>query len=230
MTTVRQVKRLLTPFVERHDDLELVGRWLYLKPVRHVLRAILIERTGEADRFRPWWAVAPLCEPQKAFPLNWATQITSPARRLWFWKDDDTPFNLAASIELRALPSLRAIETLDDFVAFADSSERFSLTAFRYYHLRSLGVDAARGDLEGARKTCAELVGGRTKWSVPSMRDDFDRVTGELCPLLAANDRAGMARLLHQWEAYTVEKLKIGHIYEPTPFPLELMADERPTR
>jgi hypothetical protein len=62
------------------------------------------------------------------------------------------------------------------------------------------------------------------------MREEFDRVTGELCPLLGANDRAGMARLLHQWEAYTVEKLKIGHIYEPTPFPLELMADERPTR
>lgn len=30
-----------------------------------------------------------------------------------------------------------------------------------------------------------------------------------------------MARLLHEWEAYTVEKLKIGQIYEPTPFPLE---------
>ena len=40
-----------------------------------------------------------------------------------------------------------------------------------------------------------------------------------------------MARLLHQWEAYTVEQLKIGHIYEPTPFPLELMAaDEGPMR
>jgi len=25
MTTVRQVKKLLTPFAERHDDLELVG-------------------------------------------------------------------------------------------------------------------------------------------------------------------------------------------------------------
>ena len=64
-----------------------------------------------------------------------------------------------------------------------------------------------------------------------ALSEEFDRVTGELCPMLAANDRAGMARLLHQWEAYTVEKLKIGHIYEPTPFPLELMPlDEGPTR
>ncbi len=231
MTTQRQVKTLLSPLLEAHTDVELVGRWLYLKPVRHLLRAILIERTGEADRFRPWWVVAPLCEPEETFPLNWATPITSQARRLWFWKDDDMSVDLAAAIELRALPNLRSIATLDDFVAFADCSQRFSLTAFRSYHLRSVGVDAARGDLERARRTCAELVGGRTKWSMPSMREEFDRVTGELCPLLAADDRAGMAKLLHQWEAYTVEKLKIGHIYEPTPFPLELMpSDEGPTR
>lgn len=129
--------------------------------------------------------------------------------------------DFARAVELQALPQLGAIVTLDDFVAFADSPARFSLTAFRWYHLRTVGVDAARGDLEAARRTCAELIGGRTKWSTPSMREEFDRVTGTLCPLLTADDRPAMARLLHGWEAYTVEKLKIGHIYEPTPFPLE---------
>ena len=228
MTTLRQVNRLLKTFTGSHSDLSLVGRWLYLKPVRHLLRGILIERIGDASRFRVWSAVAPLCEPEEFFPLNWAT-IVRPTSD-WSWNNPDLQKQLYASLEEQALPQLRAITSLDDFVTFADSSERFSLTAFRYYHLRSLGVDAARGALEGARKTCAELVGGRTKWSAPSMREEFDRVTGELCPLLAANDRAGMAKLLHQWEAYTVEKLKIDHIYEPTPFPLELMADERPTR
>lgn len=95
------------------------------------------------------------------------------------------------------------------------------MTAFDSYHLRKVGVDAARGDLEAARKTCAELIGSRTKWSTPSMREEFERVTGKLCPLVASGDRAAIAALLHAWEAYTAEKLKIGHIYEPTPFPLE---------
>jgi len=54
MTTVRQVMKLLTPLLKRHDDLYLNDRWLIVKPVRHVLRGILIERTGEAGRFRPW--------------------------------------------------------------------------------------------------------------------------------------------------------------------------------
>lgn len=29
-------------------------------------------------------------------------------------------------------------------------------------------------------------------------------------------------RELHEWEAYTVDKLKLGDIWEKTPFPLEL--------
>jgi hypothetical protein len=35
-------------------------------------------------------------------------------------------------------------------------------------------------------------------------------------------DRAGLARLLHSWEAETVKNFKIEHLWEPTPFPLEL--------
>jgi hypothetical protein len=219
MTTVRQVSRLLLPFTERHSDLALVGRWLFLRPVSHLLRGILIERTGEASRFRAWWAVAPLCEPELLFPLNWAVGIKPTSR--WTWSNPKLREELYSAIEGQALPGLRAIQTLDDFVAYASSKDRFSLTAFDSYHLRKVGVDAARGDLEAARNTCAELIGGRTKWSTPSMREEFDRVTGTLCPLIAADDRQGMARVLHEWEAYTVEKLKIGHIYEPTPFPLE---------
>ena len=44
----------------------------------------------------------------------------------------------------------------------------------------------------------------------------------ELCRRLAADDRAGLAALLHDWEAQTVRNLKIEHLWEPTPFPLEL--------
>jgi hypothetical protein len=200
----------------------LVGRWLLLRPVSHLLRGILIERTGEASRFRTWWAVAPLCEPEQHFPLNWAVGIKPTSR--WTWRNPKLQEELYSAIEDQALPGLRSIQTLDDFVTYASSRDRFSLTAFDSYHLRTVGVDTARGDLEAAQKTCAELIGGRTKWSTPSMREEFDRVTGTLCPLLVADDRAAMARVLHDWEAYTVEKLKIGHIYEPTPFPLEVGA------
>jgi len=44
----------------------------------------------------------------------------------------------------------------------------------------------------------------------------------ELCAKLADDDRAGLARLLHAWEAYTVRNFKIEHLWQPTPLPLEL--------
>ena len=44
----------------------------------------------------------------------------------------------------------------------------------------------------------------------------------ELCAKLAEDDRAGLAGLLHEWEVYTVKNFKIEHLWEPTPFPLEL--------
>lgn len=82
-------------------------------------------------------------------------------------------------------------------------------------------VDVARGDLDGAKEICAKLRAG-TMWSDPDFREELSRVLDELCPLLAANDRVGLARQLREWEAYTARNLKIESIWEPTPFPLEL--------
>ena len=128
---------------------------------------------------------------------------------------------MVEEIEGTALPILRPIESLDDFVTFT-SRDRFPWKALKGYHLRKIVVDVARDDLDSARETCAALIGGRTRWSgSPRMREDFERITNMLCPLIAATDKPALAALLHQWEAYSVEKLKIGHLWQRTPFPLE---------
>jgi hypothetical protein len=57
MATARDVKKLLEPLLARHRDLEIVGRELIVKPVRHVLRAVLIDRTSSADTISPRWYV-----------------------------------------------------------------------------------------------------------------------------------------------------------------------------
>jgi hypothetical protein len=220
MTTVRKAKRVLSPLLERHNDLAIVGPWLMLKPVRHLLRGVVIDRTGEASRFMPRWAVMSLCEPRATFPISWGGMIKR--KGLWEWESQTLQSDLITAIEEQALPPLRAIRSLDDFFAFASSRETFPLRPFDLFLLLRVGVDIARGDLSSARAACDELKTGRTRWSSPDLREEFDRVTGTLCPLLAADDRPAMAHLLHEWEAYTVEKLKIGHIYEPTPFPLEV--------
>jgi hypothetical protein len=54
------------------------------------------------------------------------------------------------------------------------------------------------------------------------MQEEYDRITKMLCPLVAANDRPGLARLLHEFEAGSAKDMKLDKIWEPTPFPIEL--------
>ena len=67
-----------------------------------------------------------------------------------------------------------------------------------------------------------------TRWSVDSQNYDEDdraekRRLRELCAKLEDDDSAGLGRLMHEWEAYTVKNFKIEHLWEPTPFPLEMV-------
>jgi len=45
--------------------------------------------------------------------------------------------------------------------------------------------------------------------------------TRALVTLLDAGDYAGIAALLHEWEAITARNFRVEHIWEPTPFPFE---------
>ncbi|MEZ5849036.1 MAG: hypothetical protein R3D68_00105 [Hyphomicrobiaceae bacterium] len=85
-------------------------------------------------------------------------------------------------------------------------------------------VEAARGRLDEVRAICRdELPLWPDNWfgDSPEAIAIMQRAKS-ICPLAAADDRAGIARLLHEWEAATVKNLKIEHLWQPTPFPLEL--------
>jgi hypothetical protein len=45
----------------------------------------------------------------------------------------------------------------------------------------------------------------------------------KLCQLLAVNDRKGMAEILHEMEEASITKSGLTHLWERTPFPIELM-------
>lgn len=83
-----------------------------------------------------------------------------------------------------------------------------------------LGVttDRTRSAIEFAPEWVATDVGSHQTVAT-AISGGFSSGDGTLCPLLAENDVP--ATLLHDWEAYTVEKLGIGAYREKTPFPLE---------
>ena len=221
MTTVAQVREVVQPLLQRNSDLALVGRIVVIKPVHHILRGIYIDRSLDPLLFVPTWAVVFLFEPCQSLSYNWGERVYRRPGR-WQLPDPNLPNDMAKAIEQQALPLLRPIQSIDDFIAFT-SKDRFRDTYLDLYPDRRIFVDVARGDLEAARTICTYFATDRAKrWYLPKMQEEYDRITKMLCPLVAANDRPGLARLLHAFEAGSVRDMKLDKLWEPTPFPIEL--------
>jgi hypothetical protein len=224
MTTAAQVKKMVRPLLERHPDLALVGRRIYLTPVHHFARAVVVGRTSSAKHFDPCWAVVHLFEVCRSFPLSWGGLLSDPHQGHWWSEENDRGVAgaLVRAIEEQALPWLRTMSTLDLYLAFVSQNQ------FRH-HLYDKGDSeivylVACGHLAAARAICEKHL---ESWSIDKPHYDEDdkakfRRLRELCALLESDDRLGLARLLHEWEAETVKNFKIEHLWEPTPFPLEL--------
>jgi hypothetical protein len=229
MTTAAQVRKLVQPLLDGNPDLVWVGRQIYLKPVHHFGRTILIDRIGDPDGFRPQWAAGHLFQYRTSFPLSWGgwlSKTSGEARGAWRISDPDVVAELIKSIEQNALPVLRAMQTLDDYLTFV-SNNYFRHHLYEWPEAKIV-VDVALGDLQAARSLCDEHLVG---WSVERPHHSDDKKTElrkvcELCALLRNDDRTGLVRLLHAWEADSVKNLKIAHIWEPTPLPLELQAEK----
>ncbi len=222
MTTAAQAKRLSRPLLARHPELVLVGRMIVLRPVRHVLRAIYIDRTSSAGEFVPRWSVMHLFQLYKAISFNLGADLYKPRPTPWhdrypklWWVDDPaTPELLAEAIETAALPELEPLGELEAFYQHLISVKDHA------YHLRpyqQVIVEAARGRLDEVRVICRDEL---SRWSE---KDEYVRLPKQICERLAEHDTASIIALLHEWEATTVQNLKIEHLWEPTPFPLEAM-------
>lgn len=225
MTTTAQVKKLVKPLLERNPDLALVGRSIFVKPVRHFARKILIDRRGNPDVLYPDLVVIHLFELRRHFTISWSEYVpneTSSRPGLWFMTEPNIGENLTAGIEKHALPMLRNMQTLDSYLTFVSNHDlRHQL--FDWAPQRFI-LEVALGNLSAAR---GMLDANRAFWSVdrPSWDEEDLEFFTELrlmCSRLDADDREGMAVLLHTWEARTVRNFKIEHLWEPTSFPLEL--------
>ncbi len=223
MTTAAQVKNLVRPLLARCPELVLIGRMVAITPVRHVLRAIYIDRTRSGDEFVPRWAAIHLFEQARSVWFNLGGDIYKPRPTPWheryptlWWVDDpETPALLAEAIETAVLPKLAPLNDLEAYYKHLISVNDHA------YHLRPYQrviVEAARGRLDEVRNVCCDEL---SRWSD---KDEYVRLPKQICAHLAENDVSGIAALLHEWEAITVRNLQIEHLWEPTPFPLETTA------
>lgn len=224
MTTANQVKKLVKPLLARNPDLALVGRTILIKPVRHLLRGIVVDSTRSANIFAPHRAAIFLFEPKTTFSLSWGkTLYRHRSKELWDFDDPDMPAEFLEKMESEALPILRRIETLNDFVAYT-RDRALSQNTIDQHPLSRVFIEIALGRFDLARKTCADQDDAQSReWFNLLAPDDYQLVMDVVRPLVVAEDRPALARLLHEWEAASVKALKLEAHWEPSPFPFEAM-------
>jgi len=224
VTTARQVRKLVEPLMERHPDLVLVGTIIFVKPLHHIMRGIVIDRTSSADIFNPTWAMYHSFSKLDYFPIGFGERLYRPPPALWRLSDPDIAQALIDVVERDALPLLRGVRTLQDYLDLLLPKDPAHLWSYQGVRLL-FGI--ALGDLDLARDMLAETPPKNGVDWLNGYRDGLGSRLLELGARLSADDRAELATLLHEREAYTMGKLKVGHIWERTPFPLELESGMR---
>jgi hypothetical protein len=228
MTTTVQVKRAVKPLIAKYSDLVLDGRQIFLTPTNHVLRGVVFDRTSNGDRFAVRSFVIHLFEVCRFVFLNWGREIYPSQKGLRHWSNPASVPDALQQIE-DVLPSLRSLATVDALdQALPDLlAQEWDWNGLPppYWTETRILFYVALGNLESARRICEQRIVGWTEANYGRADDDdraqFRRIK-EICRRLALDDRAGLAALLHEWEAQTVKNLKIEHLWAPTPFPLEL--------
>jgi hypothetical protein len=140
---------------------------------------------------------------ERRYPKSWG---------LWVAYDPATAIQMCKVIERQALPMLRSLQSIDDFVGFTSDQARFPWTYLGSNYFNEPYVQAAQGDFAAALATCTKLA---------AQEPTRPRIK-EMLRLLAGGDRRGLAGLLHGWEADSVKRLKLEGYWELTPFPIEL--------
>jgi len=229
MTTLRQIKRVFKPLMERHADVFMVGgRTLWVGPVHHVVRLIFLDSTTMGDCVAPQWNAHEMFLPnrkpdQHTCHYNFHYRRDPPGAdelfgKCWQWSDPTMVPHLVSMLENEALPFLRTLDKLEPYAEHYDPPGRSYITHPEDRMLLAIAL----GDLDTARAICVErLPEYREIKNLGSIYDSLRKAVVTVADPLMAGDRAALAAILHGWEEANVRGTVLEPHWEPTPFPLE---------
>ncbi len=221
--TAPHVNRFVKPFLKNNPEFGQVNRMLILKPLGHILRCVSLATSSSKDWLRPRWILMPLFEVAQCVHLTFAADIYSGHKGNWYYSDETAPERFVERVNEVALPILTKIQSIRDFYTFTTTVQYSNNGGLSPRLLTRIIIEAAMGDFAAADISKAKLMDTPNYWTPSSVwEEQYDRSVHQLCPLIAARDRAGIAALLHGWEAVMVTKLKLEKYWEPSPFPVEM--------
>lgn len=241
MTTQSEISRWVRPFIDSRTDVVLDGRSVLLQPVGHVARGLFFQSTRSKDLPKLTWFMEVLF----AAPGSWNGVFDG---RLSVGGSDERDFqrNVDRALADCFEQSLARAGSIAEFHDFATGPERqFTFLNLDDYGLEHGTVLAALGRLDDAEAILQATIAECEQGAAAEQRADDDlrntrpRPRGviildvarkkmkivervrELLACVEERNRAAIAALLHDWERLRVEQREIGHLWEPTPFPVE---------
>jgi hypothetical protein len=208
-TRPADIKRYLKPLMKRRSDLALVGRHFIIRPVRHLLRGAFLDRTSDKYQFQIWPYIVPLYN--AGVGVGYGRPIHG-VRKVW--EPHFVPL-LLDSLADDVFDQVAKVTTLEDFAHYVEWDANFQ------------GTQCEALLLAGRRDLAVQLVDATERdypdhhyWPrwVQTYREEFARDPSELCEAYRAK------------EGKRAKELKLGDIWQPAPFPVEVDEGERAVR
>ena len=210
-TRPADIRRYLKSLLNERDDLVLVGRHLFIRPIRHLMRGAFFHRTSDKFGFGVFRMVKPLYQPP-----DWIDYESGGVGGDWrVWQPHFQPL-LIKQLAEDAFARVGKITTLDDFAEHLSKNKSRS-----YAHSEQLERITAL-QLAGRADRAAAYVEQLER----NLKADGDRDYIRAYWKRVSNVSALCERLRAK-EAETAKAMKLKHIWEPSPFPVELPAAER---
>lgn len=246
MTTLVQIKKWTRPLLDADPNLVLVGRWLFLKPVRHILRGLLIDRTSAPEWSRMHYALIPLFEhPHQQMGFRWSNQLdlgrnTDPVFADEFMTKSrdvitevlsggETVADFVSQIERDRFPSLRGLGAYDlatfpreycvILAALGDLDRSAALLAEVTRHEAAYRKQLSEAEAERVRRPRSSSAKYSIKWAMGELA--VLEHLGLLKQVVDRRDRVAIGKLLREWERHNARLWGVEHLWEPTPFPVE---------
>ena len=205
-TRPADIKRYLKPLLELRSDLVVVGRHLFIRPVRHLLRGALFVHSSDKYRFEIMGYVHPLYSAgtygYDMCPVGLPTEVWQP----------HFAAQLFDALKTDVFDRWGPVTTLDGFATW------FINDGGAHYGVPIMCL-ALAGEWDRAAE-CAERAERELKHETDKakIRELWEQLTTDIDAVCAK---------LHAREAENVKTLKLERIWDPAPFPVELSAAER---
>jgi len=221
-TRPADIKRYLKPLLKLRPDLALVGRRLIIRPVRHLLRGALLDRTSDRYGFRLWWFVKPLyygvygighgerCLYGKAEGIGHGARIHD---RAWKVYEPDFEPLLIDCLAADAFDHVGAITSLSDLARDVENDvDKAS------WLLDALILSGEREKLDAT----LDKLEHSDSYAAPYLRGLAKRTRA-----IVAEGTAALFSRFHSMESEAAREMGLAHIWEATPFPAELSDTDR---